>query len=213
MHLLLTDLLTCPRCGPEFGLIVLSDRLEDRHVREGRLGCANCRETFPITAGVADLRHATNPSLSAGAEPSLHDDRAYRTAALLGVTAAQSTVLVVEPTGEIAPAVAGILAEVHVIGASAREPAPPERPPTSGVLSRVMTGSRLPIRSRSLNGIAFLGVDPSLLLDEAARVLVSGARLVADPASPELGETLRSAGFRVHLEQESIVVAATPEPG
>ena len=32
MHILLTDALTCPRCGPDFGLIVLAEGVEDRRV-------------------------------------------------------------------------------------------------------------------------------------------------------------------------------------
>lgn len=56
MHILLTDILTCPRCGPEFGLVLLADRVEDRRVLEGRLGCPNCREQYPIVAGAVDAR-------------------------------------------------------------------------------------------------------------------------------------------------------------
>ena len=54
MYILLTDALTCPRCGPEFGLLVLADRMEERRVIEGRLGCANCRSAFPIRDAAAD---------------------------------------------------------------------------------------------------------------------------------------------------------------
>ena len=46
MHILLTDVVTCPRCGPEFGLILLADRFEERRVMQGRLGCPNCREEY-----------------------------------------------------------------------------------------------------------------------------------------------------------------------
>lgn len=56
MHILLTDVLTCPNCGPEFGLILLADRVENRRVLEGTLGCANCRERYGIDEGFADLR-------------------------------------------------------------------------------------------------------------------------------------------------------------
>lgn len=51
MHILLTDILTCPRCGPEFGLILLADELRDRRVHEGTLGCANCRGRWPVRRG------------------------------------------------------------------------------------------------------------------------------------------------------------------
>ena len=56
MHLLLTDRLTCPRCGPSFGLILLADRMNDRRVVDGVLGCPNCRDGFPVRDGFGDLR-------------------------------------------------------------------------------------------------------------------------------------------------------------
>src|SRR5690242_16884227 len=93
MHILLTDLLTCPRCGPEFGLIVLADEMVDRRVVEGSLGCANCRNRYPVHGGVADLRLAPNeeggPALEEGGE-----ERAYRLAALSGVADRAGAVLV-----------------------------------------------------------------------------------------------------------------------
>jgi uncharacterized protein YbaR (Trm112 family) len=51
MHILLTDILTCPRCGPAFGLILLAEQTAGRRVLEGVLGCANCRERYPVRDG------------------------------------------------------------------------------------------------------------------------------------------------------------------
>ena len=66
MHLLLTDRLTCPRCGPEFGLILLADKLVDRVVHSGVLGCPNCRDAFQVEDGFADLRAPPRRGLEAG---------------------------------------------------------------------------------------------------------------------------------------------------
>lgn len=52
MHLTLTDKLTCPRCGPDSGLILLADRIRDRRVLEGSLDCADCMERYPIRGGL-----------------------------------------------------------------------------------------------------------------------------------------------------------------
>lgn len=68
MHILLTDILSCPRCGPEFGLILLADRIEARRVLAGTLGCANCRSKYAIRDGVADLRAAPSAGAEAGAQ-------------------------------------------------------------------------------------------------------------------------------------------------
>ena len=62
MYILLTDALTCPRCGPDFGLLVLADRMAERRVIEGALGCANCRSSYPIRNAAADLRVAPSAS-------------------------------------------------------------------------------------------------------------------------------------------------------
>jgi uncharacterized protein YbaR (Trm112 family) len=51
MHILLTDILTCPRCGPAFGLILLAEQTAGRRVLQGVLGCANCRERYPVRDG------------------------------------------------------------------------------------------------------------------------------------------------------------------
>lgn len=60
MDVALSDLLTCPRCGPMYGLVLLPYEVSDRRVRSGVLGCANCRERYPVEGGVADLRVAVD---------------------------------------------------------------------------------------------------------------------------------------------------------
>ena len=66
MQLLLTDRLACPRCGPGFGLVLLADRMVDRRVHEGTLGCPNCRDSFTVHAGFADLRAPPRGALQPG---------------------------------------------------------------------------------------------------------------------------------------------------
>ena len=210
MHILLTDVLTCPRCGPQFGLIMLADRLEERAVREGRLGCANCRESFSIQSGVVDLRHASSEAIAPLPSSADSAEQAFRTAALLGVTAAGSSVLVIEREGEVTAAMAELLNEVHVLGLSI-EPPPDERP-SRGVLSRLRAGQRLPLRSRSVKGVATLGIKVEPLLQDIHRILATDGRLVVDPAPPGLPVQLAKAGFEVLLEQEGVVVAATSGP-
>jgi len=216
MHILLTDILSCPRCGPGFGLIVLAEGIEDRRVREGSLGCANCRQSFPVLEGVADLRHSASPPFPAevpgGAvgEGMPDTERSFRLAALLGATGSQSAVLVVEPTGRLAPGVAAVQEGTHVVGMSG---SPPLRHASEGVLSRILAGGRIPVRSHSLRGVAFAGVDTRPLLGEAARILMPRGRLVIDPAPAGLSSALRQEGFLIRLEQDGVVVADAPEAG
>lgn len=56
MNVLLTDHMVCPRCGPPFGLVLVAREVADRRVRRGEFGCANCRDSFPVEDGFADMR-------------------------------------------------------------------------------------------------------------------------------------------------------------
>src|SRR3954451_16175772 len=114
MHILLTDLLACPRCGPEFGLVLLADRVEDRRVLEGRLGCPNCREQYPVVHGALDARlpaervasaASVEAAVGAGDDP----EAAVRLAALLGLADARGTVLVAGPGAALAGDIAALV--------------------------------------------------------------------------------------------------------
>jgi uncharacterized protein YbaR (Trm112 family) len=205
MHILLTDLLACPRCGPRFGLILLADQLENRQVIEGRLGCPNCRESYPIAKGVADLRHPLAPALPVLGALRPDPERAFRTAALMGVTEANATVLVIAPTLELPASISELLPAVHLVATSPLSALPPA--PETEVVSLTTAGERLPFRDRSMRGVALLGVLSPHLLEEAARVLATEGRLVIEPAPEEVSAVLTEAGFQVYLEQGGVVVA------
>jgi uncharacterized protein YbaR (Trm112 family) len=180
MHILLTDVVTCPRCGPEFGLIVLADRLEERRIVQGRLGCPNCREEFPINHGIADLRWPpVSPAPPAGGagltplpEPLESDaERSYRLAALLGITGPSGPVVIVSDDSSMVAEVQRHLPDAGVVGMSR------EAPPGAGEAGSgwLLATSSLPFRSRSLSGVAFAVPDPLPLIDDALRCLGRGA--------------------------------------
>lgn len=216
MHILLTDQLTCPRCGPAFSLILLADRLEERRVLEGELGCSNCRQSYRIERGIADLRFRGGGTLRADAAPSADPERPFRTAALLGVTTTNSTLLVVQPGGGVAAAMAGFLPNIHLIQISGEAPVDGEASAAGGetaVLSSIRSGSRLPLRGGSMAGVALLDIASPEIVLEAVRLLAPGARLLVDPAPPEIGGQLHELGLTVHLEQDGVAVAAAPGLG
>lgn len=205
MRITLTDVLTCPRCGPEFGLIVLADRLEDRLVREGRLGCPNCRESYPIRNGVADLRGAVliedadgTPDRDARGDPA---ERAFRAAALLGVGHGGGSVLIVGGDRGLVSAIGDLLPNAYVVGAG-------RSPVGSGGAGWLLHGQRLPLRSGTLRGVALLsGADPGMI-GEAARVLSSGSRVLLDPAPEGTAQVVAGEGLEVILDQDGVVVAS-----
>lgn len=209
MHLLLTDVLTCPRCGPGFGLIVLADSVDDRFVLEGRLGCANCREEYPIRGGVADLRAGAAGGGAGIArtddEPAAGEERAFRTAALLGVGHGLGTVLVIGGSPDLVGRVQDLLPNSQVVGAG-------ETAADSTGAGWLVLGATLPFRDSGLRGVVVLGGAGGDTVREAARVLAPAARLVLDPAPPAAADVLAECGLTVLLDQDGVVVASTSGP-
>ncbi|HEY0024165.1 MAG TPA: hypothetical protein VGB24_14715 [Longimicrobium sp.] len=208
MYILLTDALTCPRCGPGFGLLVQADRLEERRVVEGRLGCANCRETYAIGGGVAHLSLGSATGADVPADPPADDPEApVKLAALMGLAGARGLVMLEGPGGRHAAALATLVPEVEVVAVGAGSATPPAMEP--GV-SRVRAGAALPFRDGAMRGAALTSGAGDDRLREALRVLAPGARLLVDPADAETAARLRGLGAQVMLEQEDVVVAAAP---
>ncbi|MBV9110636.1 MAG: hypothetical protein JO306_14595 [Gemmatimonadetes bacterium] len=213
MYLLLTDVLACPRCGPEFGLILLADRIDDRRVIEGRMGCANCREQYPVHGGVLDVRAAAGAEAPASPSPDAvpaDPEAATRLAALLGLADARGTVLVAGPGAALAGGVSDLVEELEV---AAMAPAWEGGEEQAGVSRIAWAGGRLPFRDRTLRGVAFTGGAEDGLLAEGLRVLQPGARIVVERAAPGTADRLSALGAQVMLDQEGTVVArAVGEP-
>jgi uncharacterized protein YbaR (Trm112 family) len=208
MLILLTDLLACPRCGPEFGLVVLADRLAERRVLEGALGCPNCREAYPVRGAVADLRL---PAGGGGGVPDAEEgdpEAAVRLAALMGLAGVAGMALVAGPGVRHAAAVAELVPELEVVAVGTR-PAPGG---AEARVSRVLASpGRLPFRDGMLRGGALTaGEGGEAALREGLRVLAPGTRLVVDPAPEGTAARLAALGARVMLEEAGVAVAAVP---
>ena len=162
------DRLICPRCGPGFGLILIADRLENRRVIDGSLGCPNCRDRFPVEAGFGDLRPPPRsarpdaPDIEPPASPS-----AIEVAALLGLTDGTGNVALIGDMAGHATALAGLVPGVEFIGI-----APGLRGWDEGEgVSRLNAGVQLPFSDGSLRG---------LLDEQSIAALADGS---ADPLS------------------------------
>ncbi|HEX6910163.1 MAG TPA: hypothetical protein VF142_07205 [Longimicrobium sp.] len=214
MHILLTDALTCPRCGPDFGLILLAERIQERRVAEGHLGCANCRSRYPIRHRVADLRLGESASTEP-AEPAASADAGetegeagMRLAALMGLAGASGLALVAGPGARHAPAVSALVPELEVIAVSGSADAVDAD--ADAKVSRVLaSGASLPFRG-GLRAAALTGGADDARLREGLRVLAPGARLVVDPAPADAAGRLRGLGAEVLLDEEGVAVARAP---
>lgn len=207
MHLLLTDRLSCPRCGPEFGLILLSDRMEDRRVVEGTLGCPNCRDGFPVHGGFGDLRTPPRGDLRPGrAGPPVEPDlaEAARIQALLGIPEGPGTLLTVGRAARHAPALARTIANVEVVALDADLAAWPDAPHVSRLVSR----PGIPFFSRTLRGVVVDGGLGNNWLGEAARVVAPLSRVMVTEAPEGTEAALEEAGLSVLASEAGTVVAA-----
>jgi len=208
VHLLLTDHLCCPRCGPDFGLILRADRIESRVVLDGVLGCPNCRDSFSIAHGFADLRAPPRGELDAGlvggpAEP--RREEVERLVALLGVVGGPGAVVLVGHPARLSSGVAGALPESQVVGVD-----PDLRLWAEAVgVSRLAAAPGLPLRTASARAIAIDGRLDVSWLTEAFRVALPRSRLVVTHAGDETASRLRDAGLVVLAEERETVVAAT----
>jgi uncharacterized protein YbaR (Trm112 family) len=187
VHLLLTDRLTCPRCGPTFGLVLLAERVEERRVLEGALGCPNCRDRYPVRGGFGDLRPPPRGPLPGrsgeGGEgagggddaPDADPDAVSGIAAALGLGEGPGTTLLVGDAVRFAPALARIVPDVEVAALDARTRDWTEAP---GV-SRLVSGAGLPFFGGMLRGVVLAGPRVDLALaTEAARVVAPRHRVV-----------------------------------
>ncbi len=212
MHILLTDILSCPGCGPQFGLILLADRVEDRRVIEGTLGCANCDGRYPVHGGLADLRIPVEQGTAASeAVARVEEDagvdtaqRALRWAALMGVAEGPGYLLVVGPAAALADGIAALVDNLEVIAASPASAGLAEQP---GV-SRIMVSTKLPFYSGKVRAVALSGTAASRLLEEGARAVGPLGRLVLEPAPEAVDERLANVGMRIVAKQDHTVVAA-----
>lgn len=206
MHILLTDILTCPRCGPEFGLILLSQDMRERRVLEGWMGCANCRDRWVVSNGFGEFRvplGEAGPAAPADPPRAAEPEEAMRIAALLGVSEGPAYVLVAGPAARHAYAMADLVEDLEVVAVLPGLAHAAER---KGV-SRIAADTRLPFYGRRLHGVWLGGDAADALLEEGIRVLGPAGRLVLEPAPADADERLARAGMKVLARREDTVVA------
>lgn len=203
MHISLTDVVTCPRCGSEHGLILRADRIEERRVLEGALGCPNCRGQYPIRGGYVELR-LSPAQAERGATEAVGVEAAMRLAALLGVTTGHGFVLVVGPGAAAASGIAALVEGLEVVAVGS---AVAEWEEERGVDRVGVETGRLPFRSRSMRGVALTGPEAGAWLAEAARVVGARGRVVVDGAEGIDDEVFTAVGLAVQARDRGTVVA------
>ncbi len=205
MHILVTDLLACPRCGPEFGLILRADELLARRVIEGCLACANCRTQYPVRRGFSDLRpSASGPGML---EPLDAENarEALRLGALLGGGAGVRPVALVGEVAGQAGLLGGWMDGIELLALHADLSDAGER---EGISRLGVGAGRLPFLSGSLGGVAVKGPADVSFIRELARVLSPGSRLVCLEPGKGAAAEMEAAGLALRTMSADGVVGA-----
>jgi len=213
MHIALTDRLSCPRCGPEFGLILLAEEVRAQRVFTGELGCSNCRERYPVRRGFADFRIPPEPSPSPDDEDGGRNppdpEESVRLGALLGVTEGPGTILISGEAAWHARNLASLIGGIEVVGMDASLAAEEE----SEGFSRIAAGRRLPFFTGTFLGVlASQDVDEDPLA-EMARVLAPGGRLVILDPEPDAVHRVTALDLQLLLEEKGVLVARRKRAG
>lgn len=208
MHLLLTDRLTCTRCGPSFGLILFAERIDERRVIEGSLGCPNCRDRYPIRGGIGDLRpqpRAALPDAAPGPDTTEADrELVAAVAAAMGLGVGGGNALLATGAADLARGLADTLEEMEFV---VTDPAARGWPEERGV-SRLVAEPTLPFFDGTVRGAAIAAAS----LDEGraaeiARVLAPRHRLVVLDPDGAVASLVQRVGLTELTEAPGLLVA------
>ena len=177
MYIELTDHLRCPADHAEQYLVLLPDRIVDRSVIRGRLGCPVCGRTYPVTDGIAELGDSkVRPGAASSLDPAaLH--------VLLGLSGPGGYAVLVGSTAAGWERLARENPGVSLVAVN-----PPDIVADAGPLLSVLRAPLIPLKARSVRGVVLgpeFAADPEWVR-EAARVTLPGLRVVGQGRAPEL---------------------------
>jgi hypothetical protein len=181
---------------------LLVTQAEEGHVRNGWLGCPNCRRDFPVSERVADLRLEADSA--AGEVAPLEDDElALKIVALSGLAQERGHLLVDGRLAAAAGQVVSIAPELEVVVVSSTLPDASDPP---GV-SRILSDRGFPLAEHRLRAVAIgPGGDPDLVRGAARRV-AAGGRLILFDSRPEDRRAAEESGLTILADDGWIAVA------
>ena len=198
--------MTCPRCGPEFGLILLADKMKKRRVLDGQLGCSNCRSQYPLVGGCGDLRvpFVSDPDEGfVGVSGEL--PKPMEIAALLGLTGGYGNVgLIGNLSGGIRDLIE-ITANVEFVGIHHETDDLSVYTPVDRE-NGIICGPGLPFRNKCFRGVVVSGREKQDCMMEMARILASNGRLAVWESTIESRDILLQSGLKILMEQRGVAV-------
>jgi uncharacterized protein YbaR (Trm112 family) len=185
MHIELTEMLRCPEPHPEDFLVLSTGEMSGRMVRRGLVGCPVCRREYRIVDGVVYFggmgkREEGRVGVSP-APPSRFSGPVLQ--AVLDLSGPGGYVVLLGSATRVAVGLAAAVGGIHCVGVNA-----PDDLAEQPALSLLRSDVGIPLRRSMARGVV-VGAEAAspAWLDEAARVLLRGRRLVAvagDAAPP-----------------------------
>jgi hypothetical protein len=197
MFIEVAEQLRCPlRHEGRRHCILMPERIDDRDVRSGFVACPVCRRQYPILNGVIRMLHPDDHAPPPVPDPPRPLPSAVDVAALLGVRGAGGYVVLAGSAGHLADELAATLDGVHFIVVN-----PPGGLTGAPSRSLLSGGRTLPLQSAMARGVV-LGSEHARepWLEEAARLLLRGLRLVAlaeDVSCPGIERLASGSGMTV----------------
>jgi hypothetical protein len=170
VHIELTDHLRCPREHAEAFLVLLPDRMDQRRIIAGHLGCPVCGWSTAWSDGVPDFgdgwRSAGTPPFAAGAAH-----------ALLGISGPGGWIALAGNAGALSGELALLLPGVSLVAIN-----PPPGASRSTETSVILSAA-WPLKAHAMRGV-ILGADAAVWREEALRTALPGLRAIGVGAAP-----------------------------
>jgi hypothetical protein len=171
VHIELTDHLRCPREHAEAFLVLLPDRMDQRRVVAGHLGCPVCGWSTAWTDGVPDFgggwRGTGEPPFDAAAAR-----------AMLGVAGPGGWIALAGNAGALAGGLATVLPGVSVVAIN------PPIGVTPTADTSVILSDAWPLKAHAMRGV-ILGADAAAWREAALLTTLPGLRAIGCGAPPE----------------------------
>ena len=182
MFIEFVDAFRCLEPHEESWLVLAADRMDERRVIDGTLGCPLCRAAYPIEGGVVWFARSATPAADDHAPAS--GDEALRLAALLDLAEPQSRALLVGTWGALAERLLDVVpAELLLLD-------PPATVRPGPGITIVRAGGRVPLAAGSVAAAAIENrgsdVDASIRAVRARGRVVGPLSLAPPPALEEL---------------------------
>jgi hypothetical protein len=179
MFIELTEYLRCAGGHGDEYLVLTPDKMVERTVVFGTLGCPICKREFRIENKVAIFGEAESVPASTIDLP------AGNVHALLNLSGPGGYVALVGSGATLAPSLSDLFEDVHLIGVNA----PASVTPTDAM--SLVTGELVPLRSQVARGVVLGAEQKTAQIEDAARVLLKGLRMVVLAERAELPDGIK----------------------